>query len=66
MVDDHVAVGGAAGWPKNSGANRLLLPVMITPRKAWKEIVAKSTTSSTTGGQRLGPGSVPMSTQVKR
>ena len=52
--------------PKKSGASRVSLPVSATPKNAWNEIVAKRMTSSISGDQRGGPGSMPMSTQTNR
>ena len=51
---------------KKPGASTNCVPVSATPKKAWNEIVAKRMRSSIVGDHFGGPGSMPMSTQVKR
>ena len=51
---------------KKLGASKVVPLVSATPKKAWEEMVPNRMTSSSTGGQRLGPGSTPTSTQAKR
>ena len=38
--------------------------MIATPKKAWNDIVANSSTSRSDGAQRLGPGSMPMRAQL--
>ena len=57
---------GRLSWRKKSGASRASLPVSATPKNAWNEIVAKRMTRSMSGLHRGTPGSMPMSTHVKR